>query len=68
MFDQEEPIQLEDFRRLRANRPRRSFVDQRPNEGRPDGSRLELAIAMGVDQRRWHDWARLDEDGSLRRP
>ena len=68
MFDPEEPIKLEDYRRRRAGRtPQSSLVDVSAG-GHSDSSRLGLAIASVVDERRLQDWAWLDQDKALHQP
>jgi hypothetical protein len=68
MFDPDEPIKLEDVRRMRAIRAARSSPVAQPSDRRTSGSRLGLAIASVVDGRRRHDWAWLDQDESRHQP
>jgi hypothetical protein len=68
MADPDEPIKLEDYRRRRAARtPQSSLVDVSPGKHN-DPSRLGLAIASVVDERRLQDWAWLDQDKALHQP
>jgi hypothetical protein len=68
MFDPDEPIKLDEYRRLRAGRTAQASLRQASPEGHSDGSRFGLAVASVVDQRRWHDWAWLDQDRALHQP
>jgi len=68
MANPEEPIKLDEYRRRQAARtPQPSPPEASPAEP-GDGSRFGLAIASVVDQRRWHDWAWLDQDKSMHQP
>jgi len=68
MPDPDEPIKLDDYRRRRAARTRPPSLADAPVRGQSEPSRLGLAIASVVDQRRWQDWAWLDQDRALHRP
>jgi hypothetical protein len=67
MIDPAEPISLDEYRRRRAERIRPSLERAAPGVQR-ETSRLGLAIASVVDQRRWQDWAWLDQDKALHQP
>jgi len=67
-MDDPNPMTTEDLRRLMSDNSPRSMLEQRRNERRTDRSQLGLAIGMVIAQRRWHDWAWLDEDTSRHRP
>lgn len=68
MIDQNEPIRLDDYRRRRAERTGPSVPVDASAPGQVEPSRLGLAIASVVDQRRWQDWAWLDQDKALHKP
>ncbi|HEY7937709.1 MAG TPA: hypothetical protein VID26_11340 [Candidatus Limnocylindrales bacterium] len=68
MIDPAEPASLDEYRRSRAERTRLSPLERVAPGVNSDASRLGLAIASVVDQRRWHDWAWLDQDKALHRP
>jgi hypothetical protein len=65
MVEPDEPIKLDEYRRRRAERTRQSSVVDASPSGQSDAARLGLAVASVVDQRRWHDWAWLDQDRAL---
>ena len=65
MIDQNEPIKLDDHRRRRAERTGPSRPVDVPAREPGETSPLGLAIASVVDQRRWQDWAWLDQDRAL---
>jgi hypothetical protein len=68
MIDENEPIKLDDYRRAQAARTGPSTLVDESTRGRVEPSRLGLAIASVVDQRRWQDWAWLDQDRALHQP
>ena len=68
MIDPAEPTSLDEYRRGRTERTRLSPLERAAPGVTSDASRLGLAIASVVDQRRWQDWAWLDQDKSLHQP
>lgn len=68
MVELHEPIKLDEYRRRRAGRTPQSSLDGASLEGHSDGSRLGSAITSVVAQRRWEDWAWLDQDLALHQP
>jgi len=65
MIDQNEPIKLDDYRRRRAGRTDPPMLVD-PSSGRQiEPSQLGVAISAVVAQRRWQDWAWLDQDRAL---
>ena len=68
MSEPGEPINLDEYRRLRAGRRPQSSLVEASSHGGGDWSRLGLAIASVVDQRRRQDWAWLDQDRALHQP
>jgi hypothetical protein len=68
MIDPAEPTSLDDYRRRRAERSGLAPLERAAPGVNGDASRLGLAIAAVVDQRRWQDWAWLDQDRALHQP
>jgi len=68
MIEPDEPISLDEYRRLWAGRRPQPLLVEASSHGGGDWSRLGLAIASVVDQRRCQDWAWLDQDRALHQP